>query len=74
MGCVQSNASKLPVKTSKSRTSKRKEKQQLKKAGMWPPSPVVEDPAPWVEGHKTLVILKDGQGLFVQGDTALDAQ
>ncbi|KAH7923905.1 hypothetical protein BV22DRAFT_1035813 [Leucogyrophana mollusca] len=30
-------------------------------------SPVVDDPAPWVSGHKVFVVLDDGQGLFLEG-------
>ncbi|KIJ21975.1 hypothetical protein PAXINDRAFT_165295 [Paxillus involutus ATCC 200175] len=78
MGCMQSSAReesrKLPVKTSKLSASRQKEKEELKNAGKWPSSPEVEDPAPWVEGHKTLVVLEDGQCLVVQGDTTSDAQ
>lgn len=42
---------------------------ESKDGGRRPPSPVVLDPAPWVEGHKTFVLLKDGQGHFVEADT-----
>jgi hypothetical protein len=48
-----------------------KERRELKAIGRWPPSPVVQDPAPWAEGHKTFALLKDGQGLFVQADKVL---
>lgn len=73
MGCVQSAPQEEPQRISpkigKSWLLKQKERQQLKDVGRWPPSPAPQDPAPWVEGHKTFIQLKDGQGLFVQADT-----
>lgn len=73
MGCVQSapfeDSCRISPKTGKSWLSRQKEKRELEGVGTWPPSPVVQEPAPWVDGHKTFVVLKDGQGLFVQADT-----
>lgn len=73
MGCVQSapfeGSYHTSPKTGKSWLSRRKERREIEDAGKWPPSPVAQDPAPWVEGHKVFVMLEDGQGLFVQADT-----
>lgn len=75
MGCVPSvpreKSQRLSPKTKKSLLSRGKGRREREGFGGRTPSPVVQDPAPWVEGHKTFVLLEDGQGLFVQADTVL---